>query len=254
MHLILLVLIGLFSTGWMSSALAQSDEIQVYDGGLADPGKFTLTWHNNYTFRGSTEAEEPGGIPTNHALNGVTEWAYGVNKWLEVGLYLPLYTVGSGHAVTNGYKLRALVATPDAAERTFFYGLGFEFSQNTPRWDSHRTTSEFRPIIGWHLGKWDLIVNPILDTAYDGLSKLDFAPSGRVAYNVSAQHAFAIEEYADFGEINDFVPGNQQSHQLFGVYDYSGKDGFGIEAGLGFGLTGASDDVVGKLMFAWDLN
>jgi hypothetical protein len=253
MQLILLALIGLCSLGWTTSVLAQSDEIQVYDGGLADPGTFNLTWHNNYTFRGGTEAEQPGGIPVNHALNGVTEWAYGVNKWLEVGLYLPLYTIGDGHAVTNGYKLRALVAIPDAGDRRFFYGLGFEYSQNTQRWDSHRTTSEFRPIVGWHLGKWDVIFNPILDTAYDGLDKLVFAPSTRIAYNASAQHAFALEEYADFGEVSDFARGSEQSHQLFGVYDYAGKK-FDIEAGLGVGLTSAADDLVAKLIVAWDLN
>ena len=28
---------------------AQTDEIQVYDGGLAEKGKFNLTWHNNFT-------------------------------------------------------------------------------------------------------------------------------------------------------------------------------------------------------------
>ena len=28
---------------------AQTDEIQVYNGDLAPPGKFNLTWHQNYT-------------------------------------------------------------------------------------------------------------------------------------------------------------------------------------------------------------
>jgi hypothetical protein len=234
-------------------ARAGVDEIQVYDGGLADPGKFNLTWHNNYTLRGATVADEPGGIADNHALNGVTEWAYGVNHWLEVGLYLPLYTVGNGHAVTNGYKLRALVATPGAAERRFFYGLGFELSQNAMHWDSHRTTSEFRPIVGWHLGQWDVIFNPIIDTAYDGLSKLVFAPSTRIAFNHSERLAFALEEYADFGEFSHFASGQQQSHQLFGVVDYNTHQ-FEFEFGLGAGLTDAAPDLVVKLIVARDLN
>lgn len=253
MRLINKVFFSLVLAGWVTCAQAQSDEIQVYDGGLAEPGKFTLTWHNNYTFQGSAIPDEPGAIPANHALNGVTEWAYGVNKWLEVGLYLPLYTVGSGHAVTNGYKLRALVATPDAANRTFFYGLGFEFSQNNKNWDSHKTTSEFRPIVGWHLGKWDVILNPILDTAYDGFSKVAFAPSTRVAYNFSERYAFAVEEYADLGQISDFAHGSEQSHQLFGVFDFTGSK-YEIETGLGFGLTRSTDDLVGKFMVAFDLN
>jgi len=253
MYLIVLTLIGLCSIGWTSAALAQSDEIQVYDGALADPGIFNLTWHNNYTFSGSTAAEAPGGIPANHSLNGVTEWAYGVNKWLEVGLYLPLYTIGSGHAVINGYKPRALFAVPDAAQRTFFYGIGFELSQNAKHWDSHQTTTEFRPIIGWHLGKWDLIFNPILDTAYDGVDNLVFAPSTRVAYNISTTHTFAVEEYADFGKVSHFASSSEQSHQLYGVYNYAGNK-FEVEAGLGFGLTSASDNLVAKLILAWDLN
>jgi hypothetical protein len=245
------ILVVLVAAG--ARALAGADEIQVYDGGLAQPGTFNLTWHNNYTFRGSTVADEPGGIPDNHALNGVTEWAYGVNRWLELGLYLPLYTVGNGHVVANGYKLRALVATPNAGERRFFYGLGFEFSQNNRRWDSHQTTSEFRPIVGWHLGRWDVIFNPILDTAYDGLSKLVFAPATRMAFNRSATLAFALEEYADFGEIGHFARGGEQSHQLFGVIDYHSKH-YELEFGLGVGLTDTSPDLVGKLIVARDLN
>ncbi len=238
---------------WTHPAHAQADEIQVYDGGLAEPGKFNLTWHNNYTFSGSKTAPTPGGIPVNHSLNGVTEWAYGVNSWLELGLYLPLYTVGHGDAVFNGYKLRALVATPDAAHQRFFYGLGFELSQNEKRWDGHQTTSEFRPIVGWHLGKWDVIFNPIIDTAYDGFSKLVFAPSTRVAYNYSERFAFALEEYADFGEIGNFAHGSDQSHQIFAVVDYAGSK-FEIQGGIGFGLTRAADDLVGKLIVARDLN
>ena len=253
MKLINIIVYSLVLAGWAACAHAQADEIQVYDGGLAEPGKFTLTWHNNYTFQGSVVPDEPGAIPANHALNGVTEWAYGVNDWLEVGLYLPLYTLGSGHAVTNGFKLRALVATPDAAKRTFFYGLGFEFSQNAKHWDSHRTTSEFRPIVGWHLGKWDVILNPILDTAYDGFGKVAFAPSTRVAYNFSERYALAVEEYADFGQISDFAHGSDQSHQLFGVFDFTGGK-YQIQTGLGFGLTRSTDDLVGKFMVAFDLN
>jgi hypothetical protein len=238
---------------WSNQASAQSDEIQVYDGGLANPGTFNLTWHNNYTFKGPTTPSEPGGIAVNHALNGVTEWAYGVNRWLELGLYLPLYTFGNGHAVTDGFKLRALVAKPDAAHQHFFYGLGFELSKNAKRWDSHDITSEFRPIVGWHMNKWDVIFNPILDTAYDGFDKLVFAPSTRIAYNYSDRYAVALEEYADFGEISHLASGDEQSHQLFAVLDYAGTR-FEIQGGLGFGLTRAADDLVGKLIVAWDLN
>ena len=45
----------------------------------------------------------------------------------------------------------------------------------------------------------------------------------------------------------------QQSLQLFGVVDYKGEP-FNVEAGLGYGMTAASDRWVAKLMLSRDLN
>jgi hypothetical protein len=239
---------------WPAVALAQTDEIQVYDASIAAPGVFNLTLHNNYTFDGAKTPAFAGGLVPNHTLNGVPEWAYGVTDWFEAGLYLPLYSVASNSgAQLNGFKLRALFVEPDAADKSFFYGINFEFSYNAKHWDPDRYTSEIRPIIGWRFGKVDLIVNPILDNSWKGFSALDFAPSTRLAWNFSNAWAVAAEEYADFGPLKHFYSGDQQSHQLFAVVDYSGAP-MDIEAGLGFGLTPASDNLVLKLILSKDLN
>jgi len=234
-------------------AFAQADEIQVYDGGLAPKGIFNLTVHNSWIPKGSTTPPFPGGVVADNSFTGVAEWALGVTKYFEAGLYLPLYShdpnLGWG---INGAKLRALFAVPNADDRTFFYGANFEFSYNAERWDSTRVTSEIRPIIGWHLGKVDVIANPIVDTAYDGGGNMTFVPAFRLAYNVSDSWAVAAESYSDFGPFNDFKKGAEQSHQLFGVVSYSGK--FELELGVGFGLTDASDSVTVKSIFAIDLN
>jgi hypothetical protein len=235
-------------------AFAQTDEIQVYDASIAAPGVFNLTLHNNYTFDGAKTPAFPGGLVPNHTLNGVPEWAYGVTDWFEAGLYLPLYSVASNSgAQLNGFKLRALFVTPNAADKSFFYGINFEFSYNAKHWDTDRYTSEIRPIVGWRFGKVDLIVNPILDNSWKGFSALDFAPSTRLAWNFSNAWAVAAEEYADFGPLKHFYSGDRQSHQLFAVIDYSGAP-MDIEAGLGFGLTPASDNLVFKLILSKDLN
>ena len=215
---------------------------------------FNLTWHSNYTPSGRKTPEFPGGIVPDGAYNGVTEWAYGVTDWFEAGLYLPLYSVtNSGEVRFNGTKLRALFVVPDAASRTFFYGVNFEFSYNEPGWDAKRFTSEIRPIIGWHLGKVDLIFNPILDNSYEGISRLDFAPATRVAYHVSDKLALALEEYDDLGPLRKFYAGDAQSHQLFVAADFD-LGGVSMETGVGFGLTPASDKLVLKLILSRDLN
>jgi hypothetical protein len=244
-----------FLTGFAAvRAEAQTDEIQVYNAGIAAPGVFNLTLHNNYTPSGRRSPDFPGGLVPNHTLNGVAEWAYGVTDWFEAGLYLPLYSIsGSGALTYNGFKVRTLFVKPDAANQRFFYGVNFEFSSNTAHWDQHRNTQEIRPIIGWHLGAFEVIVNPILDNSYQGFSRLDFAPASRVAYNFSKTWAVGAEEYYDFGPLRGFYAASRQQHQLFGVFDYGGKS-WTIEGGVGFGLTGASDHRVLKLILSRDFN
>jgi hypothetical protein len=237
-----------------TNAFAQTDEIQVYDASLADKGKFNLTWHNNYTPVGVETPAFPGAVVADKSFNGVTEWAYGVKPWFEAGLYLPLYSHDTNLGWTvDGFKLRALFAVPKADERRFFYGVNFEFSVNSKSWESSRISSEVRPIVGWHLKPWDIIINPILDTAYDGVKNLDFAPATRIAYSVSDKWTVGVEEYADYGPLHQFASPSDQVHELYGVVDHPTKF-LEIEAGVGFGLTNASDKLIFKLLLSKDLN
>ena len=238
-----------------ASTFAQTDEIQVYDANIAEKGKFNLMLHNNFTPDGLKTPAFPDAVISNHALVGVAEWAYGVTDWFEQGLYLPLYSHSQNEGLTyNGFKLRWLFVQPHAEDHKFFYGVNFEFSVNQKQWDPRHYTSEVRPIIGWHLKPVDIIVNPIVDTAYTGgFKSLDFAPAVRVAYNFSPKWAGAIEEYADYGPLRQIYAANEQSHQLWAVVDHPGKY-LNIEAGIGFGLTSASDKVTLKLMLSRDLN
>ncbi len=245
--------IVLLCLGYSSIVRPQTDEIQVYDAVIAAPGVFNLTWHDNFISSGSNTPSFPGAIVPDKSLNGVAEWAYGVAPWFEAGLYFPLYSLPRDNAVLyNGFKLRTLFVTPDAAERKVFYGVNFEYSFNTAHWNERRYTSEIRPIIGTHVGRFDFIFNPILDNSYTGFSNLEFVPDTRVAMKVSDSYKVALEEYDDFGRISHFFAASKQSHQLFSVVDIH-THGLDIEAGLGFGLTAASDHRVIKLILMRDL-
>jgi hypothetical protein len=130
---------------------------------------------------------------------------------------------------------------PHAAEQKFFYGANFEFSYNAKHWDPRTYSSEIRPIFGWHLKPWDIVINPIVDNSwYGGLKSLEFVPATRVAYNLNSKWAVAVEEYADYGQLRDIVPVGEQFHQIWGVFDHGAKY-VHVEAGVGFGLTSASD-------------
>jgi hypothetical protein len=236
-----------------SAAYAQTDEIQVYTAEIAPQGVFNLTLHTNFTPQGIRTPAFPGAVTANHSLNGVPEWAYGVKPWFEAGLYMPLYSVDrtTGFGL-DGFKLRSLFVVPHAEDSRFFYGTNFEFSINAKRWNTSRFSSEVRPIVGVRFGDVDVVFNPILDTEYDGFRNLEFVPALRVALNLSKVWAVAAEEYDDFGPIHGFLPGNQQVHQIWGVIDRNGK--LNIEAGVGAGLTDASDKLTLKLILSFDLN
>jgi hypothetical protein len=240
--------------GLPAIASAQTDEIQVYDAAIAAPGVFNLTWHNNFTPKGITIPAFAGAVTADKSWNGVPEWAYGVTDWFEAGLYMPIYSLDKNLGFgLDGFKLRALFVVPHADDRHFFYGANFEFSVNARQWDSKRITSEVRPIFGWHFEKVDLVINPIVDTAYDGLKNLEFVPETRVAYHLTKITAVAVEEYDDFGPLKGFLPIGLQTHEVWGVVDRS-VGALDVEAGIGFGLTSASDRVTLKLILSRDLN
>ena len=237
---------------WACPTPAQTDEIQVYDAEITAPGHFNLTWHNNLTPTGRAQAAFPGGIVPEHALNGVPELAYGVTDWFEAGTYLPVYTLThDGRLLFDAVKLRALFVVPHAHDRRLFYGVNLELSYNTPHWEPSRFSGEIRPIIGLHLGRIDLIANPIVDTDFNGPGRLDFAPAARVAYRLRDSLALALEHYADFGALEHFLAHSARSQTLFAVLDY-GRSSNGIEFGVGRGLTRGSDALVVKLMWMHD--
>ena len=234
------------------TAHAQTDEIQVYTGEINRPGQLSLTLHNNFTPDGRTRPSFPGAVVPNHALNGVPEFGYGMTDWWEIGAYVPVYTFSrDGRLEADSVKLRSLFVVPNAAERSFFYGINFEFSYNQPWWETTRFTGEIRPIIGWRFGPVDLIFNPILDYAFTGTRSLDFAPAARLAYNFSPLWAVAIEHYADFGQIHRFDPPNKQQQSPFAVVDYTWEP-LNVEFGIGHGYTAGSDNLVIKLMLTHD--
>jgi hypothetical protein len=238
------------------AAIAQTDEIQVYDAEIADQGVFNLMIHTNFTPIGRKAADFPGGIIPNRSVNGAAEWAYGVTGWFEQGLYLPVwspYSQGRGGSL-NGFKLRELFVRPHAKDHTFFYGVNFEFSVNYRYWESKRVTSEVRPIAGVHLHKVDVIFNPIVDTDYSGgFGNLEFVPATRIAYNVNDKWTVAAEEYSDFGPLRGFYGVSRQFQEVWATMDHNGKI-VNIEAGVGVGVTGGADKLTFKLMVSRDLN
>jgi hypothetical protein len=236
---------------WLAlGARAQAtDEIQVYNAGIAAPGQFTIQQHLNTIPLGLKDPPFPGGLVSNHSLNGTPEFAYGVTDWWEVGLYLP-FSIQDERFYSDAFKLRTLFVSPHAEQSNLFYGVNFEFSNETPPFAQTRFAMEVRPIIGVRQNDWEFIVNPIVDIGFGKFGETDFAPAARLAHKVKDDLWLGLEYYADFGRIGDFQSFEEQQHTLFAVADF--KAGiFDIDFGVGYGLTPSSDRWVVKSIIGY---
>jgi hypothetical protein len=244
---------ALLSVVMSQSALAADqvhDEIEVYNAEIADVGQWTLEQHLNYAATGQTQPEVPGGFTSNRSLQGTPEFAYGITDWWEGGFYIPFAVNDSGQFLSDGAKIRSLFVVPDAAKRSFFYGVNFELGYEMPRFSAKPWGLEIRPIIGVRNSAWEFIVNPIVDLSFGSGGEGDFAPALRLARNLGEDRYIGLEYYADFGKIGDFLPAEQQSQQLFAVTDFKIRT-VDVELGAGYGLTPGSDRFVLKAILGY---
>jgi hypothetical protein len=226
------------------------DEIQVYNAEIAAVGQWTYQQHLDYAAVGQTQPEVPGGFSSNRGLQGTPEFAYGITDWWEAGFYLPFAVTGSGQLLSDGAKLRSLFVVPDAAKRSFFYGINFELGYELPRFASSPWGLEIRPIVGVRNAQWEFIVNPIVDLSFGSGGEADFAPALRLARNLGNDWYVGLEYYGDFGKIGDFLPLQQQSQQLFAVTDFK-VSVVDVELGVGYGFTPGSDRLVAKAIIGY---
>jgi hypothetical protein len=226
------------------------DEIQVYNAEIAGVGQWTYQQHLNYAAIGQYQPEVPGGFSSNRSLQGTPEFAYGLTDWWEAGFYLPFGVSGDGQFLSDGAKIRSLFVVPDAAKRSFFYGINFELGYELPRFSATPWALEIRPIIGVRNKEWEFIVNPIVDVSFGPGGEADFAPAMRLARNLGEDRFIGLEYYADFGKIGSFLPLQEQNQQLFVVADFKVSK-MDVELGAGYGFTTGSDRFVLKAILGY---
>jgi len=241
----------LFLFAW--SADRATDEIQVYNAEINEPGRFSLQLHGNEVLRGRTSAGFPGGLVPDGAFNGTPELGYGLSDSWEVGAYLPYAVTRDGEIEWGGAKLRALVVSPRARERRFFYGANLELSYQPRLFEENHWNSEIRAILGWRVRSIEFIVNPIVDVALGGRHRTaDLSPAARLAYILSPLWTVGLEHYSGFGPIDHLDPSRRQLQETFAVADFSGRT-IDVDVGVGRGLTPGSDAWTVKLILGWTL-
>jgi hypothetical protein len=223
------------------TAAAAPEEIQVYMDDLSKPGGFGVDVHNNFVMSGSGTPDYPGAQPPNHVYRLTPEFYYGISDTLEAGLYL-LTTTTPGNPVNyDGEKLRLKYIAEHDETKGSFWGANLEIGKTSLRVSQAAWNAELKGIYGYRADRWTFAVNSNFDWSLSSPSSpVSLDIDTKVAYKTDAGYQIGLESYNELGPLRNLGHLNQLSQTLYGVIDTKlGK--FDLNAGLGHGLTTASD-------------
>ena len=228
-------------------AWAAPDEIQVYTDELNLPGQSGLELHVSYVFDGETEPGYHGERPPEHVLRLTPEISFGLAPNWDWGIYIPMAWDTEGNSYDfDGMKLRLkYLRKPPDGQDGWFYGENVEVGATSYRDSPAHWGGEFRTIVGYNGGPWQVTVNPIFGFTLSE-SRENAGLEAEIDLKVSREFAqgwaAGIEHYGEFGMIDDLSFGDDSSQTTYLILDWVGTR-FDLNIGLGRGWTdGASDD------------
>ena len=241
-------LLVLFWTG--SEARAQDPfEIQVYEYETVPKGMWNLETHINYIGKGTRKFEGPV-APTNDQFHLTFELTRGVTENFEMAGYLVLAHRAGGDTLDYvAWRLRPRVSVPRSWHWPVDVSMSIEFGFPRKVYEENSVTLELRPIIEKKLGRFQIDVNPVVGRALRGPGTnegWDFEPGVRFAYEMNKKLDLSLEYYGSTGAIGDFLPANEQVHQLFPGGDVKLSENIVWNFGIGVGMTDAGNRLVYK--------
>jgi hypothetical protein len=243
------VLLACFGLLGASSYAASSDEIQVYDDSINEPGEIGLEVHVNFVLEGEEKPAYRGDLASHHLLRVTPEFSYGLTKTLEAGLYLPMAIDRDGSFYSDGAKIR-LKFIPSLESDLFFAGVNWELGRVSKRLEESHWNMELRPILGFRYSPWLVSFNPILGWSFSGGQSWPyptFEPALKVSFEVWQGIGVGVEHYADLGQIDQILPLDEQGHIIYGVIDLN-RGLLDLNFGVGRGLTRSVDDWIIKMI------
>ena len=228
----------------MSTATqAAPEEIQVYLDDLVGTGNFGMDVHNNYVVSGGAQPDYPGGEVPLHLYRLTPEFYYGLSDSLELGLYTLTTTQPGRNPMFDGPKLRLKFIAPHDEQQGAFWGANLEIGDTSLRVSPRPWGTEFKSIYGYRWSRWLAAVNLNLDWTGDapfaGPVSLDV--DSKLAYQTDAGYQLGFESYNELGAASDLGHFGRNSETLYVVLDTELGKGMDLDAGIGRGLTTASD-------------
>jgi hypothetical protein len=248
---VLVLLVSLFTT--RDAHATDPFEIQVYDGTANAPGEPGLEFHLNTVAAGLTTAPPPE-YPENHQTHFTFEPSLGLFPWWELGGYFEMALRGDQAFDYAGVKLRNKFVTPPDFSAHWRLGLNIEFSRVPDTYDRDRWGNELRPIVAFENDVVAFAVNPIVDSSLagpDASAGPTFEPCLSLAFKIHEAVSVGAEYYTNLGPFRGFLPWNEEEQYVYEVFNVLSVKRFELNAGVGEGLTDASNRLVLKMILGY---
>jgi hypothetical protein len=248
------VLVGCLLVPW--SAAAQGNfEIQVYGSETVPAGQTMVELHSNVAAIGTTR-REAGVEPTQGAVHETVEITRGFTPWFEVGFYIFTSVQPDSGWEWVGDHIRPRVRAPESWHLPLGLSLSNEIGYQRRRFSTDTWTWEMRPIVDKQLGPWYLSFNPVFERslAGEGVKErrgFEFSPNAKISYDLTSKITVGLEYYGSVGPATDFDPLTKQQHLIFPVIDMNLGPKWEFNAGVGFGLTPATDSLIFKMILGY---
>lgn len=232
------VMLGLCCGG----AFAASEEIQVYMDEMNKPGELGLDIHLNYVTSGNGVPDYPGAQAPLHVFRATPEFSWGLTPNFELGAYLLTSSDYDGTVTVDGQKLRLKYIATKNPDDKFFMGANLEIGRVDYRLNQNPWNGELKGILGYRTDRWTWATNANVDFKISGPvdSPASLNLATKFAYMTSSDTQLGLESYNELGELGNLGHLNDLSQTLFAVVDTK-IGGWGINFGVGRGLTAASD-------------
>ena len=249
----LILTIGVLLKTVVSAIAIDFYEIQIYSTETTPPGILSLELHSNSVISSTGAAAHEQLNP--YQVHETLEGTYGLTPHIEVGQYLATAKLSNGDYEYAGSRSKCHfgIAATDLWPLRFGGNIELDYMRRAA--EEQPLTLEMRPIVETSFGRFLVIANLAFEKPFRGPGThkgVTFAPSGQISYKLLPWLAPALEYYGDMGPIEYLPSVQEQQHFLVPTLNLFVVPQMELNAGVGWGLTRASNGIFLKAIFGWD--
>jgi hypothetical protein len=228
-------------------------EIQIYPTETTPPGILSMELHSNSVIS-ATGAEAHAQLDP-YQIHETLEGTYGLTPHIEIGQYFATAKLSNGDYEYAGSRTKCHFGVAATDSWPLKFGGNIELDYMRRAAEEQPLTLELRPIAEASLGGFLFIANLAFEKPFRGPGThrgFTFAPSGQISYKLLPWLAPTVEYYGDMGPVAYLPKVQQQQHFLVPTINLFIVPQMEVNAGVGLGLTRASNGVFLKAILGWD--